>query len=912
MKLRRKILLVGIFLAFALFPSFFVTPAHAAEPSLETILDNLGFANRVRRYVGTFSADTYNITLYAEFAAYYETNNLCYYELNCPSVFNLIFNGSEGGYGYIDPIAKVFTADYEFGLSMGTEEYRYFTERSKNPDGLTHAKVYENLDDPGMYLIGFENLFGWGGDRDFNDMVLSLRPCAPVVEYYLTVISLYGTAGGEGLYPSGATAYATSDTGIVDHGNGTRRVFTHWSGDASGTNYANSNPITMNSNKTAIANWKTQHYLTMSTNYGTASPEEGWHDSGSIVSISATPPSTISGERYVWNGWTGAGTGSYSGTNNPASITVNGPITEAASWTHQYYLTIISSYGTPSGEDWYDSGSTAYVNLDIDTVDHGNGTRRLFISWSGDASGTNYALSDPILMDGPKTAISIWKSQYYLTLTMTSGGVTAPSSSAWYDTGTIVSVTAIPDTYYLLDHWELDSTPVGSSNTYGVTMDTSHTLHAVFVQEMSTLTITVTAGGTTNPSPGAHVFPSGTYVVVTAIPEEHYVFDHWELDGLPVGSESPYSVFLNPDHTLHAVFTLTSYTLTINSATGGTTNPTAGVYVHTAGSNVQVSAIPDTDYIFDHWILDGGNAGSANPVNIQMYANHELEPLFVYSPPTPPTYYLTVKTNPPSVTAISGEGWYDESENVVLTSPATVSFSTDARYRFTYWDIDGTPQGTGVNPITVAMDANHTATAHYVLQYFFTVASPYGSPTPSSGWFDAGTGIIASVASPVSGPAGTRHVCTGWSGTGSTPTAGTTTSTGFTINGPSSITWNWKTQYFLTVETDPLGVAIILGQNWYDAAAVVPLSAPSVGGYSFLNWDIDEVSQGVGVSLISVTMNSPHTATAYYKLKVVVVGGSTVPLQIPLLRTWMSLNLMLIAAILISAFWMKRRRRKNK
>ncbi len=589
---------------------------------------------------------------------------------------------------------------------------------------------------------------------------------------------------------------------------------------------------------------------------------------------------------------------------SPATVTIQGlPV--------QYYLTVISPYGVAGGNGWYDNNTNAYATLETGIIDHGNGTRRVFTSWSGDASGTNYATSDQILMDGPKTAVANWKTQYYLTLTSTSGGTTNPSGSAWYDAGTMVSVTAIPDTYYLLDHWELDSTPVGSVNPYSVIINTANTLHAIFVQETSTLTITVSAGGTTDPSPGTHIYPAGTYVMVTAMPEEHYVFNHWELDGVPVGSENPYIVFLNPDHTLQAVFTLASYTLTINSATGGDTNPAAGSYIYTAGTNRQVSATPDIDFVFDHWILDGGNAGSANPINVQMYANHELEPVFVYSPPTPPTHYLTVKTEPLTVTTVPGEGLYDEGENVVLTAPVTVVVSTGIRYRFTYWDIDGTPQGTGVNPITVYMDANYTATAHYVFQYYFTVTSPYGSPTPSSEWFDAGTGITPSVASPVSGPAGTRHVCTGWTGTGSTPASGTTMSTVLTINEPSSITWNWKTQYYLTIKTDPSGIATIPGQDWYDATTVVPLTAPSVGGYAFLNWDVDTVSQGSVVSSISVTMNASHTATAHYQLKVAVVGGSSVSLQAPLFQTWLSLNTAVFSVVFMAALWIKRRQRKD-
>ncbi|MGB9622752.1 MAG: hypothetical protein ACPL07_02795, partial [Candidatus Bathyarchaeia archaeon] len=87
--------------------------------------------------------------------------------------------------------------------------------------------------------------------------------------------------------------------------------------------------------------YTTQYELTMATNFGTTSPSVGgghWYDAGTKVTISATAPVAGSGEQYVWNGWTGSGTGSYTGMDNPATdaVTMNGPITETASWTHQY------------------------------------------------------------------------------------------------------------------------------------------------------------------------------------------------------------------------------------------------------------------------------------------------------------------------------------------------------------------------------------------------------------------------------------------------------------------------------------------------------------------------------------------------------------------------------------------------
>jgi hypothetical protein len=58
---------------------------------------------------------------------------------------------------------------------------------------------------------------------------------------------------------------------------------------------------------------------------GSVSPVSDWFYSGTNVNISAT---ALYG--YIFGTWAGTGTGSYSGTNNPASVTVNGPVTQTA------------------------------------------------------------------------------------------------------------------------------------------------------------------------------------------------------------------------------------------------------------------------------------------------------------------------------------------------------------------------------------------------------------------------------------------------------------------------------------------------------------------------------------------------------------------------------------------------------
>ncbi len=89
-------------------------------------------------------------------------------------------------------------------------------------------------------------------------------------------------------------------------------------------------------------------------------------------------------------------------------------------------------------------------------------------------------------------------------------------------------------------------------------------------------------------------------------------------------------------------------------------------------------------------------------------------------------------------------------------------------------------------------------------QLYLLATSAYGSPTPASGWFDQGTTITESVDSPVTGPDGLQYVCTGWTGTGSVPSSGTGSSVTFTLAADSSISWQWTTEYQLTILTNGL------------------------------------------------------------------------------------------------------------
>ena len=120
------------------------------------------------------------------------------------------------------------------------------------------------------------------------------------------------------------SSHTIATTSPQSGGTGIRYVWTRWS-----DNSAISHTVTPTTNKTYTATFKKQYYLTMTHGTGgTVSPGSGWRDSGVTVSITATPSTG-----YSFSNWAGTGTGSYSGTTNPGSITMGGPITEAATFT---------------------------------------------------------------------------------------------------------------------------------------------------------------------------------------------------------------------------------------------------------------------------------------------------------------------------------------------------------------------------------------------------------------------------------------------------------------------------------------------------------------------------------------------------------------------------------------------------
>jgi len=151
------------------------------------------------------------------------------------------------------------------------------------------------------------------------------------------------------------------------------------------------------------------------------------------------------------------------------------------------------------------------------------------------------------------------------------------------------------------------------------------------------LTIEVEGLGTTNPAPGKYMYNEGIGAAVDAQPQAGWELDHWLLDDVDVGAADPYTVTMDANHTLKAVFVEAAppvqYELEILVEGEGTTNPAPGTYMYDEDNDVPVDALPESGFELDYWLLDDVDVGAADPYTVTMDENHTLKAVFKEIPP---------------------------------------------------------------------------------------------------------------------------------------------------------------------------------------------------------------------------------------------------------------------------------------
>ena len=260
----------------------------------------------------------------------------------------------------------------------------------------------------------------------------------------------------------------------------------------------------------------------------------------------------------------------------------------------------------------------------------------------------------------------------YSLIAATSGGgsVALNPPGGVYLSNTTVSVTATPASGWTFLQWLGDAS--GASPVANVAMNGNRNLHAVFG---TTLNTTAAGSGSVALSPAGGVYPYGTEVALTAIPQAGSYFVLW--GNAASGNVNPlYFVLTNANPTVSALFAglaggQAALSVTPNGSGKVTVNPRANFY--SLGTGVTLSATPNAGQSFLGWTGDA--SGANNPLNITMDQSKAITANFTKKPTLSATTPLNGMTDQGFRFTLGGEfgGVYriDSSTGLLTWLPLT-------------------------------------------------------------------------------------------------------------------------------------------------------------------------------------------------------------------------------------------------
>jgi len=211
------------------------------------------------------------------------------------------------------------------------------------------------------------------------------------------------------------------------------------------------------------------------------------------------------------------------------------------------------------------------------------------------------------------------------------GSVTKDPDQQTYDHGTIVTLTATPDTGYHFVSWSGD-VPSGheTDNPLTITMDSDKSITATFV--INTYIITASADEHGSVTPVNQVVNYGDPVSVTITPDSGYCLASLIDNCTDVTSLVSGNTYIIPsvkeNHTIMATFVINTYTVTITAGYGGSITPYGAVIVCYDGTQAFVIT-PNQGYHIREVLIDGMSIGAVSSYTFtNVTTNHTIEAFF--------------------------------------------------------------------------------------------------------------------------------------------------------------------------------------------------------------------------------------------------------------------------------------------
>jgi uncharacterized repeat protein (TIGR02543 family) len=443
---------------------------------------------------------------------------------------------------------------------------------------------------------------------------------------------------------------------------------------------------------------------------------------------------------------------------------------------------------------------------------------------------------------------------YNLTLNSSgNGNVSRSPSTAIYNAGTIVTLTAIPSSGWSFSAWSGDLT--GSVNPVTITMDRNKSIHAIFSINACSIDASVLDGhGTVNPA--NQIVDYGSDASINIAANTGYHITGLTDNGSAVTFSNPYVISnVTSDHIIEVTTVINTYNIIVSSGANGSINPSGTVTASYGDSQTFAISTALGFHVCDV-VVDGSPIGPVSSYTFNNLAsNHNLSAAFAAD-----QYDLTVTTTGNgSVNKGPDQAHYNYGDAVTLTAVPSSGWS------FSGWSGDLSGE---TNPVTVTMDGNKniTATFSQIMKTLTVTSGANGSVTqPGTGTFSYGMGTVVNLQA----AADSGFVFVNWTGDVSKVANVNAASTTIVMDGDYSVQTNFIATYTLIIVGKPGGTVTGPGTGTFtfNQGAVVNLVAVSEPlGYEFETWEGQKstIADEYAAST-TITMNGDYTINPKFR-----------------------------------------------
>lgn len=395
-------------------------------------------------------------------------------------------------------------------------------------------------------------------------------------------------------------------------------------------------PVNTNSNPSTWTNWGT----------ATFNVQSGNNDEYTLNTGSSLAPGTyyyayrysLNGCGYQYGGYSGTGGGTWDGTSNVSGVlTVNANITPVVSIASSTGTTIC--LGTPvtitATASNTGGGLVTYTfRVNGNNVQSGAGNQYTTSSLiNGDQVTCDISISGGSCLTASTASSSMitYSITNYTINVWSNPAVTVLPGTGYYECGSTATFNfqpSDPDICAYISDVIIDGISQGPITSYTFTnISGPHTIAAYMDTRVYTVTVNQGINGII--SPGTETLNCGVDATYTITPDPCYQVADVVDNGVSMGALSSYTISpLIAPHTITAVFSPITYTITVTAGANGSITPGTGSV--NCGSNASYTITPDPGYNVEDVVVDGvsqGAIGSYTFTNVQ--TTHTISASFV-------------------------------------------------------------------------------------------------------------------------------------------------------------------------------------------------------------------------------------------------------------------------------------------